>query len=96
MKQTAIEQLIGITEQLITKCDETAADCEKLGMYTSVLTSVSMSNAYKILKSEMIDKLPIEKQNIVDARVTPPLLHDLQKEGYIKEAEDYYKTTFNK
>jgi predicted alpha/beta-fold hydrolase len=38
----------------------------------------------------------MEKQQIIDARVTAPLLPYTDKQSYVKEAEQYYNETFNK
>ena len=40
--------------------------------------------------------LEMEKQQIIDARVTAPLLPYTDKQSYVKEAEQYYNETFNK
>ncbi len=39
--------------------------------------------------------LSVEKSNIVEARVTAPLLHALDDKSYRDEAEDYYNQTFS-
>jgi hypothetical protein len=38
----------------------------------------------------------MEKQQIIDARVTSPLLDTFNKNEYIIEAEQYYNETFKK
>jgi len=39
--------------------------------------------------------LSVEKSNIVEARVTAPILHALDDKSYRDEAEDYYNQTFS-
>lgn len=47
-----------------------------------------------VLKSDFIKAKEMEKQQIIDARVTAPLLNTCSKDEYIIEAEQYYKETF--
>ena len=37
----------------------------------------------------------LEKQQIINARVTAPLLSEFDKTDYTKEAEQYYNETYN-
>ena len=46
------------------------------------------------LKKKMNELLEKEKQMVIDARVTAPLLETIEIADYIKEAEDYYTQTF--
>jgi hypothetical protein len=39
--------------------------------------------------------LEMEKQQVIDARVTAPLMSSPFESDYRKEAEQYYKETFN-
>jgi hypothetical protein len=38
----------------------------------------------------------MEKKQIIDARMTAPLLPSIEKSIYLNEAEQYYNETFNK
>jgi hypothetical protein len=38
----------------------------------------------------------IEKQQIIESRMTAPLLPSIDKSIYLNEAEQYYNETFNK
>lgn len=41
-------------------------------------------------------KLEMEKQQIIEARMTTPLLPSIEKSIYLNEAEQYYNEKFNK
>jgi hypothetical protein len=53
--------------------------------------ALSVEQYYHIRKAQ-----EMEKQQIIEARVTAPLLDTCSKNEYIIEAEQYYNETFNK
>jgi len=48
----------------------------------------------KITKEYLEKLLPTEKQQIIDARVTAPILNSPYDDNYTEEAEQYYKETY--
>jgi predicted alpha/beta-fold hydrolase len=53
--------------------------------------TIEQTNAVHYLNKEMLEK---EKQQIIDARVTSPILPFRDDLDYRKEAEDYYNEKF--
>jgi hypothetical protein len=50
----------------------------------------------ELFSKEIEQALALEKQQIIDARVTAPLLSEFDKTDYTKEAEKYYNETYAK
>jgi hypothetical protein len=48
----------------------------------------------ELFEKEIEQSKEIEKQQIIDARVTSPLLDTCNKNDYVIEAEQYYNETF--
>jgi hypothetical protein len=66
-------------------------------LYERLERMIPRSALYDIDKREYFKQAKqIEKQQIIEARVTAPLLDTCSKNEYIIEAEQYYNETFNK
>lgn len=79
-KQTAMQQLLN---QLKDERVNLPMDIEWDRCYQAI--EMVIANTY----------LPIEKQQIIVARVNAPLLNTESKYDYVIEAEEYYDQTFN-
>jgi len=50
----------------------------------------------KITKEHLETMLPLEKQQIIDARVSAPILNSPYDDNYTEEAEQYYKGKYGR
>ena len=57
---------------------------------------IDKPNIPQVLVGIIKEAKEMEKQHIIDARVTAPLLNTCNKNEYTIEAEEYYNETFNK
>lgn len=59
-----------------------------------------LSTRYHPSKYALVEKatelLELEREQIINARVTSPVLDELGKDAYVKEAEQYFEQTFSK
>jgi hypothetical protein len=61
-----------------------------------MLLIVLNKEEFKKIEFSIKQAKEMEKQQIIDARVTSPLLDTCNKNDYVIEAEQYYNETFNK
>ena len=56
----------------------------------------NVHNSFEEFESLIEQAKEMEKQQIIEARITAPLLSSIDKLIYLNEAEYYYNETFNK
>ena len=55
---------------------------------------VYVHNSFEEFELLIENAKEMEKQNIIEARITAPLLPSIDKSIYLNEAEQYYNETF--
>jgi hypothetical protein len=87
-KQTAVEWLVN---EILTKVDkyDDEGNIDGMEYWNSFIGATDLSEYVNKAKE-------MEKQHIIEARVTAPLLNTGNKDEYIIEAEQYYNETFKK
>ena len=57
-------------------------------------SNLSISQCNSIRENIFEQAKQMEKEQIIEARFTAPILPDIDKSDYLKEAEKYYNETF--
>jgi hypothetical protein len=58
-----------------------------------LIEEMPLSDVYRY-SNQLAEAKEMEKEQIIEARFTAPILPNISKSDYLKEAEQYYKETF--
>jgi hypothetical protein len=95
MKQTAMQDLK--EDLILTKSSIKDAlleiKNEEINKACIEVVNLTLNRIIKRIDDELLE---MEKEQMIEARATAPLLASIDKDDYIKEAEQYYNETYEK